>query len=346
MRQSNVALDPIQVKFCTETLRPRGFGGYFFVTWAGSAGSGRAFYRLILNAHTSMVLMVWEGSDPDWDNFLAMDKIQQEQNLVMLPAIIGYDRELGLALVGDGGDRRLIDILFAKISEEKRIIILKSVMDQLISWQNCHVPTESRIGQRALDREQFLWETGYFKEHICGLMPELSDLFNDDFENERMLLADRCDSIERTLLHRDFQSENIVVKNQVISFVDFQGARMGPPEYDLASLLYDPYLGELLTKNIRKQVLEYYESHRNLNRENLAYCGCQRLMQALGAYGNLSMNRGKPRYRQYVKPALINLKSVVETVPELRQVRVIVVKALEVWDNQPHVQQNESMPCE
>ncbi len=336
MRQSNVALDPIQLTFCTEILRPLGFGGYFFVNWAGSAGSGRAFYRLILNAHTSMVLMVWEGSDPDWDNFLAMDNIRQEQNLTMLPAILGYDRELGLALVEDGGDRRLIDILFAKISDIKRVIILNSVMDQLIAWQNCEVPAESRIGARALDREQFLWETGYFKEHICGLMPELVDLFNDEFESERTMLADRCDSIERTLLHRDFQSENIVVKNQAISFVDFQGARMGPPEYDLASLLYDPYLGALITPQIREEVCAYYESHRSLNRENLAYCGCQRLMQALGAYGNLSMNRGKPRYRQFVKPALINLKSVVEKVPEVRQIRVIVEKALVIWGNGSH----------
>jgi aminoglycoside/choline kinase family phosphotransferase len=37
-------------------------------------------------------------------------------------------------------------------------------------------------------------------------------------------------------------------------------------------------------------------------------CAVQRLMQALGAYGFLSIHRGKPAFRAHVTPALIRLR--------------------------------------
>jgi len=43
-------------------------------------------------------------------------------------------------------------------------------------------------------------------------------------------------------MHRDFQSKNLMIKNEQIFVIDFQGARLGPPSYDLASLLFDPYV--------------------------------------------------------------------------------------------------------
>ncbi len=332
MNQSNVALSPDQVNFCRYALRPLCFRGYFQVDWAGAAGSGREFYRLTIDKDTSMVLMLWNGTDPDWDYFLAMQQLRAQQELSMLPAIISFNREDGLVLIEDGGSRRLRDILFTGISEQKKVKVLNSVIDQLISWQGTNIEDDSLIASRALDEEQFLWETSYFHKHICALMPELKELFDETWESERISLAKQCDSLDKTLLHRDFQSENITIKNQKVSFVDFQGARLGAPEYDLASLLYDPYLYPLLTDSVRKQVLDHYIESRSTTSTNLNLCATQRLMQALGAYGNLSLNRGKKQYIKFVYPALINLVEVT-SISNYPQIMKIAQTALEMWKN-------------
>ena len=55
-------------------------------------------------------------------------------------------------------------------------------------------------------------------------------------------LAKRLASYRRVLVHRDFQSQNIIVWNEQAYLIDFQGVRPGLPQCDLASLLFDPYV--------------------------------------------------------------------------------------------------------
>jgi aminoglycoside/choline kinase family phosphotransferase len=90
-------------------------------------------------------------------------------------------------------------------------------------------------------------------------------------------------------------------------------------QYDLASLLLDPYV--TLTAGERDKLLGFYygiTSGEGISREEFDrvfwQCAAQRLMQALGAYGNLSLNLGKPHFRAHVAPALVNLR---ETLPRL-----------------------------
>ena len=56
------------------------------------------------------------------------------------------------------------------------------------------------------------------------------------------MLAESVDSFPKAVVHRDFQSQNIMItRNGTPRLIDYQGARMGPPAYDLASILWDPY---------------------------------------------------------------------------------------------------------
>ena len=86
--------------------------------------------------------------------------------------------------------------------------------------------------------------------------------------------------------------------------IDYQGMRIGPPAYDIASILWDPYYP--LDDNIRERLLEYYINrmtsfhspihpftHSPIDPETLTICRLQRHMQALGAYGFLSAVKGK-----------------------------------------------------
>jgi aminoglycoside/choline kinase family phosphotransferase len=109
------------------------------------------------------------------------------------------------------------------------------------------------------------------------------------------------------------------------------GLRLGLAEYELASLLYDPYVTLTLTRTERSQLLSFYATHRGLDltklREVFYLCAAQRLMQALGAYANLSRNLGKPHFEQHLPAAIANLTEVCAEGEGLEELRRLFVSS-------------------
>ncbi len=116
-------------------------------------------------------------------------------------------------------------------------------------------------------------------------------------------------------LYRDFQSKNLMLKEQKIFLIDFQGARLGPYYYDLAALINDPYID--MPWPLREQLKIYYfnklQSHLNTGApevETFSYFfslfSLIRTLQTLGAFGYL-VTRNKMHFKAYIKPALKNL---------------------------------------
>jgi len=133
-------------------------------------------------------------------------------------------------------------------------------------------------------------------------------------------------------VHRDFQSQNIVIKDGTACFIDFQGMRPGLPQYDLASLFYDPYVH--LPESERAELLHYYfEALADLGEPvctdfTAVYdlCAMQRLMQALGAYGFLGHVKERPHFLEHIPAALIALREVLERIPGLDGLREQLAK--------------------
>ena len=130
-------------------------------------------------------------------------------------------------------------------------------------------------------------------------------------------LAQTADSFKKTIIHRDYQSQNIMIaKANMPRLIDYQGARMGPPAYDIVSVLWDPYV--CLDDILRESLIKYY-IHESVKvfeefkgsefRETLLTCRLQRHMQALGAYGYLSKMKGKGYFHKHVPEALRQLKN-------------------------------------
>jgi aminoglycoside/choline kinase family phosphotransferase len=126
------------------------------------------------------------------------------------------------------------------------------------------------------------------------------------------------------LVHRDFQSQNVVILNGEPCLIDFQGMRHGLPQYDLASMLLDPYVN--LSSNEQQYLLEFYQSiasnHASLTTPGAFgriydLCAAQRLMQALGAYGFLGHQRSRDDFLVHIPVALPRLHSVISRIPEL-----------------------------
>jgi aminoglycoside/choline kinase family phosphotransferase len=135
-------------------------------------------------------------------------------------------------------------------------------------------------------------------------------------------------------VHRDFQSQNIIVRNGLAYLIDFQGMRPGLAQYDVASLLYDPYVqlsdgqrGELAVHYIERQK-EFGCDIGEQFGEVLPLCAIQRLMQALGAYGFLGLVRKHDAFLNYIPSALKTLSAILNRQAELEPVAEIVSEAV------------------
>src|SRR5213593_2720658 len=137
----------------------------------------------------------------------------------------------------------------------------------------------------------YVWEQNYFFENCLGRYFGVDNVKLGSLATLPALnqVAANLARLPRVLVHRDFQSQNIIIRNGLAYLIDFQGMRPGLAEYDVASLLYDPYVR--LTEEERAELVTYYierqmECGRDVRRQftdAFPMCAIQRLMQALGA---------------------------------------------------------------
>ena len=154
------------------------------------------------------------------------------------------------------------------------------------------------------DDETWEWERNLFAKYCLGanFQMEMPDAVRKELEG----VAEILEKEPKALVHRDFQSTNVLWKGNDLAFIDFQGMRLGPAAYDLASLVYDPYV--TFTDERRRALVALYAktAGRPEFEKILPYAAVQRLSQCLGAYGRLA-SVGQPQFEKYVLPALQNL---------------------------------------
>lgn len=158
--------------------------------------------------------------------------------------------------------------------------------------------------QPEFDADLWKWERDLFKEHCLGTRFAME--MSAEVEAELKRVAEMLEKEPKALVHRDFQSTNVLWKGGKPSIIDFQGMRKGPAVYDLASLVYDPYVK--LSDKTRSALVALYaqEAKRPEIVDILPFAAVQRLVQCLGAYGRLA-SVGQPQFSKHVLPALENL---------------------------------------
>lgn len=294
------------------------------VELAGRAGSSRYFLRLSFK-NRSYVLVVWDGRDEDWPRFL---NIQNDLCSIVpfLPKIYKDDVVRGLILEEDLGSTTLKSFCLQHSTDSARIMEkYRSVLDALYMWQSIKIDASPAIAARSMDLETFLWESWYFAHYCVTDYFAGEYLLNSSWEKERKVLAEEAAALPKVCIHRDFQSENVMLHEGKIRFVDYQGARLGPSGYDVASLLYDPYVANL-NQTMVEELFKYYNGLYNecFDQRSFYICAAQRLMQALGAYGNLSIHKGKEWYRDYIPVAIERLWLVLNNLPEYPAIAQVV----------------------
>lgn len=340
-------------------------------------GSSRRFFRL-LQGPRPLVLMYnplrSAGAPTENDCHLYVHSVLLTKQ-VRVPKIHFADPGAGLVLMEDLGDRHLFDLLSE--DDPPREKFYWKAIEQLVRIQAPDVPPfdVARCPHPAYDADFILAEeAGYFyRELVEGLASMSAPV--EDIAKDCLRLAERALSGDPVLIHRDFQSRNLMVVDgragRELAIIDFQGARLGPAQYDLAALLYDPYAN--LPRALRLRLLGYYvhvagrarlsgipavsadadgtrrappgSEARKAAESVVLSPSCRRwydvllanaanrLMQALGAFAKLGVKEGRPGFKEHIPAGLDLLEEVLEEIGDCPALnRLVANLCLRTWD--------------
>jgi aminoglycoside/choline kinase family phosphotransferase len=285
----------------------------FELTPLAVRGSDRTFFRLTWDNDGSAILIHYDPKRIE-NAYYADISIFLQSIDVTVPKLIRHDRGECLILMEDLGNQDLWAFRDAPWSVRSELY-----QKTLVILQRLHGVSEKDFPSRRVrlmegfGPELYRWERDYFREHfvsgICKI--KLESPLERELEAELCALAVRLEAMKRSLVHRDLQSQNIMVRDEEPFFIDFQGMRFGSPFYDLGSLLCDPYVA-FSDDEIDELLSFYYKlSEQNLDwpafRNYFWEAAAQRLMQALGAYGFLGLTKGLTAFLNHIPAGLGNL---------------------------------------
>ena len=330
---------------------------HLYEEWAGESvenctkiaqsGGDRVYYRL--KGKTKAAIGAYSPDEKENKAFLTFTKHFYNRGL-NVPEVYLVAKEGNMYLQSDLGDTALYQLLPAegKPFSENLVDLYKKIIRKLtliqikggedLDYSVCYP-------RAAFDRQSMLWDLHYFKNYFLKLakIPFDEQLLEDDFERfiDFLLQAD-CNHF----MFRDFQSRNIMVKENEPYFIDYQGGRKGALQYDLASLLFqakgniphnireeflDHYLdcAELLVRVNKKEFIRYYYGYVLI-----------RCLQAMGAYGFRGLYERKEHFIVSIPFAIKNIAWLLDNVqipveiPELRKCLRLMVdsKQFEPFD--------------
>ena len=235
---------------------------------------------------------------------------------VPVPEVIGADERLGLVIFEDLGDIRLHEASLE--NREKRAHYYSQAVRALVKMQTAGAQGFDRdwcFDTPEYDRSVMLErESGYFHRAFWQqlLLEDEVEGLNEEFH----YLADKVMKFFTPLfLHRDYQSRNIMISGDEVRIIDFQAGRLGPPGYDIASLLIDPYTG--LSNSFQNEMFALYldelgrigEIETGAIAASYPFLAVQRNLQIIGAFAYLSSRKKKPFFSRYILPSLIMLQN-------------------------------------
>ncbi len=288
-------------------------------------GSERKFYRIRCGEDRSMIVVKYSGQKEENRHYVDIAQFLAGAG-VSVPRIHFHDAAEGLIWMQDLGEDDLWT--FRQAPWEQRRPFYESTLLEVAKLHSAatrrlegsHLSLEREFGEQL-----YLWEQNYFFENCLRAHFGLDEATVQRYASLPALqnIAMGLSSRPRVLVHRDFQSQNVMIRDGAAWLIDFQGMRPGLAQYDVASLLYDPYVE--LAGGERAALLEHYKRvARRAGMEIAAdfdvvfyQCALQRLMQALGAYGFLGIQKGRADFLAHIPAARRSLREVAARVDGL-----------------------------
>jgi aminoglycoside/choline kinase family phosphotransferase len=284
-------------------------------------GSDRLFFRVEgTKPHPLILIRYGEGKEEN-RHYVALAQFLESIGL-HVPRIVFHDPVKRLIGMEDLGERDLWSHR-ADPWAELRPLYEAALRQAVLLHANGHRSPDliNLPLQNEFDAALYRWEQRYFFDNCA------KRVFGREWDPDACpgldAIADKLAAMPRTLVHRDFQSQNVLICDGETHLIDFQGLRRGLPHYDVASLLFDPYVA--LEKTRRQELAASYEEEARKGgvpmgddfEAALRACAVQRLMQALGAYGFLGIEKGRSRFLSHIPVALPLLRDVAGECPDL-----------------------------
>jgi len=287
-------------------------------------GSDRKFFRFQGTGKKSFVIIFPSSTNPaalaEAKASFLIGRHLYDHGLPV-PKPYAFDNQLGVVIFEDLGNELLYDAAVDSPDINQTRALYRQAVECLAAFQikgregfNTNFCWDTRRYDRQLMLER---ESHYFSREFCRKYLGFS--IPVPLEQEFIKLTARISREPNDyLLHRDFQSRNLMLVKGSLKIIDFQGARLGPLGYDLASLLNDPYAR--LTENFKQELTEHYlhavGSYQPISVDEFlqgyGHISLQRNLQVLGAYAYLTNEKNKKFFRPFIKPALDTLINLLE----------------------------------
>ncbi len=282
------------------------------------SGSNRQYFR-VLFLDKSSIIGVFNDDVKENEAFFSFTKTFFEQEIAV-PELLDVDESRQFYLLSDLGDETLYAHLTKNRSENGVDISTKDLYFQALR----ELPKLQVLGREhldfslcypraAFDQQSMQWDLNYFKYYFLKLAHIPFD--EQALENDFATLIVHLSKVESDFfLFRDFQSRNIMVKDNKAYFIDYQGGRKGALAYDLASLLYDGKAD--LSNELREELLQFYLDEVSklipIDRDQFVKDFYNfvliRILQALGAYGYRGYYEKKAHFLLSIPFAMQNLQ--------------------------------------
>lgn len=325
---------------------------HLFLEWSGEpvtsytplpdSGSYRKYFRI--NSENQAAIGAYNHDVKENLAFMSFTKHFRSIGL-NVPELYAHNMKAGIYLIQDLGDKTLFSLAEENNTEQLFISnvlnLYKLALKHLIKFQlegGANLDYSLCYPSKHFDRQSMLWDLNYFKYYFLKLFKIQFD--EQHLENDFNRLTEYLLSADTNyFLYRDFQARNILLYDNDLYFVDYQGGREGALQYDVASLLMQAKLN--LSSYVRSELLGYYIEKLNKNikitRQEFFqfYYGYSmiRILQTMGAYGFRGKYEKKIHFIKSIPFALKNIEWLLDTDPFLGKLDELSLILKKIIDN-------------
>jgi aminoglycoside/choline kinase family phosphotransferase len=279
------------------------------------AGSNRMYFRI--KAEHQPVIATHNPSNVAENNAFIQFSRHFTAKQLPVPDILYVDQDMRTYFQCDLGNESLYDIMVREGFSERVFDLYRKTCHQLARLQiegGKNLDYNHCIATKSFDKQAIYSGLLYFLYYFVRAldMPYDKNALLNDFD---ILSSYLMQEEQKYFMHRDCQSRNIMVKDERVYFIDYQGGMQGALQYDMASLLWQARAS--LPYEWRDELLHYYFEQANallghsLNKHDFfdSYDGFVliRMLQTLGAYGFRGLFERKHYFIASIPFALKNL---------------------------------------